>query len=74
MSVYLERRDPTRNLARFYAVSIEPTLFNEWSVVCRWGRIGSHGGQRRIETFVSADAARSAAHTITTRKQRRGYR
>lgn len=27
--LYVERKDQTKNMARFYAMSIEPTLFGE---------------------------------------------
>ncbi|MGX9948446.1 WGR domain-containing protein (plasmid) [Bradyrhizobium denitrificans] len=33
----LERRDPARNMARFYVLTIEPTLFGEWGP-SRWAR------------------------------------
>ena len=36
-TVYLERRDVERNMARFYAVTITPTLFGEWAVGDRQG-------------------------------------
>lgn len=35
------RVDPARNMLRFYAIRIAPTLFGEWAVVREWGRIGS---------------------------------
>src|SRR5436305_600048 len=39
----LERRDDSWNMARYYVLSIEPTLFGESALVREWGRIGSHG-------------------------------
>ncbi|TAX62854.1 WGR domain-containing protein, partial [Rhizobium ruizarguesonis] len=39
--LYIERIDPSKNMARFYALSIEPNLFGETSLVRSWGRIGS---------------------------------
>ncbi|HEY1780426.1 MAG TPA: WGR domain-containing protein [Roseiarcus sp.] len=36
----LERVDRTKNMARYYVLSVEPTLFAESSLVRRWGRIG----------------------------------
>jgi predicted DNA-binding WGR domain protein len=39
----LERVDRTKNMARYYVRSVEPTLFAEWSLVRRWGRIGGAG-------------------------------
>ena len=41
--LYVERRDPRRNMARFYALSIEETLFGQSRLVRRWGRIGTIG-------------------------------
>jgi hypothetical protein len=31
----------SRNMARFYVLAIEPTLFDEMALVREWGRIGS---------------------------------
>jgi predicted DNA-binding WGR domain protein len=41
--LYFERTDATKNMARFYALSIEPTLFGTPCLTRRWGRIGSKG-------------------------------
>ncbi|RUV46784.1 WGR domain-containing protein, partial [Mesorhizobium sp. M5C.F.Ca.IN.020.29.1.1] len=41
--LYIERRDAGRNMARFYALSIEETLFGQTCLVRRWGRIGTTG-------------------------------
>ncbi|MGO7014944.1 WGR domain-containing protein, partial [Rhizobium johnstonii] len=38
--LYIERIDPSKNMARFYALSIEPNLFGGTSLVRSWGRIG----------------------------------
>jgi len=40
-TLYIERIDAARNMARFYAVSIDPTLFGEVCLTRRWGRIGT---------------------------------
>ena len=50
--LYIERIDPSKNMARFYALSIEPNLFGETSLVRSWGRIGSRG-QQKIHVFDS---------------------
>ncbi|WP_037154007.1 WGR domain-containing protein [Rhizobium freirei] len=39
--LYIERTDATKNMARFYSLSIEPTLFGTPCLTRRWGRIGS---------------------------------
>ena len=41
-----ERIDPARNIARYYVLSIEPTLFAKHTLIRRWGRIGSPGRER----------------------------
>ncbi|MCP4781752.1 MAG: WGR domain-containing protein [Hyphomicrobium sp.] len=30
-------------MARFYAMSVQPNLFGQWSLLREWGRIGSAG-------------------------------
>ena len=70
--VYLERIDPSRNMARFYALSAQPTLFGELSLIRRWGRIGTHG-RDKIETFAGAAELAEAWQYIERQKRRRGY-
>ena len=48
--IYLTKRDPQRNMARFYALDVQATLFGEWDVIREWGRINS-AGQGRIARF-----------------------
>ena len=70
---YLERVDPARNMLRFYAIRIAPTLFGEWAVVREWGRIGSPGRERQ-SWFASAGEAVAAGLQARREKERRGYR
>jgi predicted DNA-binding WGR domain protein len=44
--IVLERVDAVRNAARYYALSIEPTLFPKYTLIRRWGRIDSVGRER----------------------------
>lgn len=44
--LYVQRVEATRNMARFYALSIEPDLFGGSALVRRWGRIGTRGQER----------------------------
>lgn len=71
-TVYMERSDPTRNLARFYQVEIHPTLFGEWAVIRRWGRIGTYGNMRQ-DCFASLSEARDSHSLRVANKHRRGY-
>jgi predicted DNA-binding WGR domain protein len=49
-NLYVERIDLTKSTARYYALSIETTLFGDTSLVRSWGRIGSRG-QRVVHVF-----------------------
>ncbi|WP_244627239.1 WGR domain-containing protein [Microvirga tunisiensis] len=69
----LDRRDPDANMARFYVLSIEESLFGDASLIREWGRIGTKG-QRRVELHESTSRAAEALETWLRRKQRRGYR
>lgn len=68
----LVRIDPARNMARFYALSIEPSLFGDPALVQNWGRIG-RTGRRRIRLFNSLDEAVRQLEAIEAAKRRRGY-
>jgi predicted DNA-binding WGR domain protein len=69
----LERRDESRNMARFYVLAIEPTLFGDSALVREWGRIGSWG-RRRLDLYADAKTSGEALETWLRRKERRGYR
>ena len=68
----LERVDRARNMARFYVLSIEPTLFEDLALVRRWGRIGNVG-RERIDLHSSGPIAQVELKKWLDRKRRRGY-
>lgn len=70
--VFLTRTDPGRNVARFYALSIEPTLFGGYAVQRTWGRLGTAGRSRSdfFDDIVSADASKAE---LARRKRKRAY-
>ena len=70
--LYIERIDPSKNMARFYALSIEPNLFGGTSLVRSWGRIGSRG-QQKIHVFYSEAKAVDLLLSLLRRKRSRGY-
>ena len=70
--VHLTRRDPNRNMARFYRIALAPTLFGEVALIRTWGRIGT-AGQVRLETFGKAGDATLAGAKLERAKRRRGY-
>lgn len=65
--------DPTRNMARFYRLSIEPNLFGGVSLVRTWGRIGG-ACRTKIEMFADTEDAGTSFRRTTAKKLRRGYR
>jgi predicted DNA-binding WGR domain protein len=69
----LRRIDPARNMARFYAIAVLPTLFGTSCVVRRWGRIGSRG-RERIDLFERSAEAEHAFDRLLWAKRGRGYR
>ena len=72
-NVALRRLQPKKNMARFYAIGVQPTLFGDWAVVRRWGRIGAYG--RTQETWFSEPSpALACAVRFESVKRRRGYR
>jgi predicted DNA-binding WGR domain protein len=71
--IKLTRSDPTKNMHRFYALQLTPTLFGEWVLVAEWGRVGSPGTVQQ-DVFHSADLAQAALTKRQTVKIRRGYR
>lgn len=72
-ALVLTRRDPCRNMARFYALAVEPDLFNGIALTRNWGRIGTMG-RFRIELFVSVMDAERRLSEIARSKLKRGYR
>lgn len=71
--LYCERIDRARNMARYYMLSIQPTLFGETAVVRSWGRIGKAGGEKS-EVFETEALAASRFLELARCKRRKGYR
>ena len=69
---HFHKRDPDRNMARFYRVDVQPTLFGEASVARSWGRIGT-AGRTAFETCSTHEAAETAAGKTIYAKLKRGY-
>ena len=72
MHTYLEKRDPRKNIARFYQMAVRPNLFGEWMLERHWGRIGQ-GGQTRMDWYTRKIEAEAALVMLETAKRRRGY-
>lgn len=70
--LYVERSDATKNMARFYAMPIEPNLFGEACLMRRWGRIGTKG-QTMSQHFETEREAVALFLDLLRQKKRRGY-
>jgi predicted DNA-binding WGR domain protein len=68
----LDGCDPTCNMARYYVLSIETSLFGDASLIREWGCIG-RSGQRRVELYETQSKAVEALETWLQRKCKRGY-
>ncbi|MDF1670209.1 MAG: WGR domain-containing protein [Roseovarius sp.] len=68
----LYRIDHTRNMSRFYTLTIQPNLFGGYSLMRNWGRIGT-GGRMRIEFFDCPAASQDECDRLLHSKQQRGY-
>lgn len=70
--IVLTRRDPAKNLHRFYIVNLGATLFGEWALSREWGRIGSPGTVRTT-SFERREDAQQAEQHIIKRRLSHGY-
>ena len=68
----LIRRDPARNLHRYYRLDVQLDLFGAWCLIREWGRVGQ-GGQMRSTPYPTVDEAQEALERQRRRKERRGY-
>nr|WP_313195259.1 WGR domain-containing protein [Shinella zoogloeoides] len=71
--LYVERVDPDRNMARFYTLAIEPTLFGTPRLVRRWGRIGTLG-RTMVHDFEREEDAVALFLELLCERRSRGYR
>ncbi|SIR29959.1 WGR domain-containing protein, predicted DNA-binding domain in MolR [Rhizobium sp. RU20A] len=72
-SLHFRREDPARNMARYYGLSLQPTLFGPVALVRCWGRIGTRG-QECTEWHGSKGEAEAALARHAARRLKRGYR
>jgi predicted DNA-binding WGR domain protein len=72
-SLRLERIVPERNMARYYTLAVELTLFEDWSCTRGFGRIGARGGRIMLGLFATQAAAEAELMALLRNKQARGY-
>ena len=73
IDLHLRCIDRSSNKHRFYALSVQRTLFGEWALVREWGRIGVSCRLRR-DLYPSAGSAIDALIELSRQKTTRGYR
>ncbi|QPB24864.1 WGR domain-containing protein [Rhizobium sp. 007] len=71
--LYIERADPAKNMARYYAIEIAQTMFGEVCLIRRWGRIGKRG-QEKQHVFEREEEAVRLFLDLVKQKRARGYR
>jgi predicted DNA-binding WGR domain protein len=69
----LRKIDPTKNMRRFYRLSVEPTLFGDFVLVREWGRIGAGQGRTKEEWYASANEVNAALGKAIKHRFARGY-
>ena len=68
----LRRIDPASNCARAYALELTRSLFGDWGVTRRWGRIG-HRGRERTDWFATEAEAAAHRERLLRTKLKKGY-
>lgn len=71
-SYSLHKINPQKDQYRFYAVRVTPSLFDDWTLIREWGRIGS-SGTVRSDIFETEQEALQKMESILKDKQKRGY-
>lgn len=70
--IYVERREPDLNMARYYAMEIGLNLFGQTCLTRSWGRIGKRG-QLKQHAFEQEQEAVGLFLEIVRKKRGRGY-
>jgi predicted DNA-binding WGR domain protein len=71
--IYIERTEPAKNMARYYALEISGTLFGEACLTRTWGRIGRRG-RSKMHLFENEQKAVDLFLDLMRQKRKRGYR
>ena len=70
--IYLVKHDPEKNMHRFYQMFVTPGLFDDWSLVREWGRVGSSCTVRK-DWFNTEAEAIIAGEKLREAKCKKGY-
>ncbi len=70
----LIRIDPERHMNRWYLVTIQPTLFDAYTVICAWGNRNTGYQRMQFIQVATPELGQTLAEKLVRRKMRRGYR
>lgn len=71
-AITLTRRDPARNMHRYYRLDVQPDLFGAWCCIREWGRIGQSGQTWSVPYSTPAEAKAALVRQLRAKEQR-GY-
>lgn len=69
----LARLDPVQPRPHFYALSWQPSLFDEGALLRSWGRVGARG-RTVVARYADRDTAQPVIQRLVQRQLRQGYR
>ncbi len=72
MDYYLTNIDPKQNRYRFYYITVQPGLFENFRLIRRWGRVGSEG-RRLSRSFETIEELNKEIQRLLRIRERRGY-
>ena len=64
--------DPSRNRARVYALTWQPTLWGEVALVRTWGRL-DHPGRSQVTIYPNRNQAQADLRRLLRRRLQHGY-
>lgn len=70
--MHLRREDPSKNMRRYYLMTVQRDLFGGASLIREWGRLGSPG-KVQVEHHPDEGRAVNALADLATAKRKRGY-
>jgi predicted DNA-binding WGR domain protein len=73
MWTWLQRVDYEQNINRWYAVGVQPALFEQVAVIRFWGSREKDYQQVMVQAHADEASAREAADRLIRAKVRRGY-
>jgi predicted DNA-binding WGR domain protein len=67
--LFLQARNPQRNVYRFYNLAVNRNLFGDWIVTCCYGRIGC-AGTLKHHAYPSYEEAKAFFNHVLTKRNK----